>query len=134
MNFEMYAKVKMSRPIDAKKDVLSAGGYSIMSKHKIFRFDFVEYLINVDDFDASIIHISARYPDIDTFPVMSEITAEVLSSITNITEFFIYTGEPDEDGAIPTELLECEFEISATGEKIAVPEEVCRGAYITRGF
>lgn len=134
MNFELYAKVKMNRPIDKRRDHLSAGGYSILSNCVEYPFDFSDYAIEIDKNDASIIHINGWNPDYDTFPLVENITPEVLRNMTNIIEFFIYTGEPDEDGAIPIELLECQFDFPSNGEVIEVPESICKGAYITRGI
>lgn len=134
MNFRISADVKMDRPIDPNLYSLSAGGYSILSSNILYRFDFLEYAIYVDSEDACVIHIAGKYLDLDTFPLAANITEDVLRNISNFTEFFIYTGEPDEDCPAPVSLDSCAFEIVDTGEVIDVPASVCKAAYITRGF
>lgn len=124
----------MDRPIDKDLDYISAGSYSILSNHMLYRFDFMDCDITIDDDDPSIIYIHGEHLDYDTFPLAENITENVLESISNITEFFVYTGEPDEDCAEPIELMGCIFDITNSDKEIVVPDDICKGAYITRGF
>lgn len=134
MNFEMAAEIKMSRPLTNADAVISPGSFTFVSGGKYYQFDFLCYEIEVLDTDSSIIRFWGSDLDFDTFPESEEITEDVLNNISEFSEFFIYSGELDEDYAEPLELCRCEFKIISTDSIITVPESVCTRANITDGF
>lgn len=111
MNFRMYAKVKMNRPIDKSVDYISPGGYTVKSNCEEYTFDFMDYEGVVDDTDRSILHVYTRNPDFDSFPDIDIITIEILRNISEFSEFFVYTGESGASDLHPVKLLECQFRI-----------------------
>ena len=131
MNFRMYAKVKMKRPIDKNADYISPGGYVIKSNSKEYKFDFMDYEGVVDDEDKSTIHLYMKNPDCDSFPDIKKITTETLHNISEFIEFFVYTGEVDESDLRPVELLECQFRIIDTEENIVLSEDVCKKSTVS---
>lgn len=132
MTFRMYAKIKMNRPINRNNfiDHISPGGYTIKSNGKEYSFDFMDYEGVIDHVDRSILHASVRNPDYDSYPDIEEITAETLRSISEFSEFFVYTGEMNETDLQPVELLECQFWIIDTDETIIVPNDVCKRSHL----
>lgn len=127
--FRMYADVKMNRPVDTEKDYISPGGYEMKMGNKLIQFDFEDYGVSIDKNDASIIHIEAKNPDFDTFPELESVTKELLERVTDIPEFFIFTGEPGETDLKPVELLACTFCLPYENWKnIGVPTSICKKA------
>lgn len=135
MRFAMNATIRMNRAIDINKDFISPGSYTIISDDKPYTFDFYASASELDKQDPCVVHIAAEDLDYDAFPEAVKIDKQVLSNITKISEFFIYTGEPDGSNcASPVELMEMFFTLEEPFEHIVVPKEVVHSATVSRGF
>ena len=135
MRFAMNATIRMNREIDINKDFISPGSYTIVSGNNPYTFDFYACAAEVDEKDHCVVYVVAEDLDYDAFPEAIKITKQILSSITEISEFFVYTGEPDDPNcAAPVELLEMIFALEEPFEFIVVPKEVVQSATVSRGF
>lgn len=129
--FRMYAKVKMSRPVDKEKDYISPGGYWMDFGGKDIQFDFCESATTIDDKDASILHIELKNPDYEEFEELKLLDVKDLEQVKSIPEFFIYTGEKCETDLRPIELLELGFILPFRCFcKIRVPEDIVKDAVL----
>lgn len=128
--FEMYADVKMNRPVDLEKDYISPGGYAMKMGNKTIHFDFEEYDVYVDRKDNSIIHIEQCNPDYSEFEDLEEVTENLLKRVIDIPEFFIFTGEPGETDLKPVKLLSCTFCLPYEDKRFGIPTSVCRKAVL----
>ena len=100
-----YITIQMDRPILKDEHYISIGGYQVTANNKQYSFDFNEYYGYIDKDNPDIIHFRLRDEDYDTFPEIKELR-DHLHEITNIDEFYIYTGETYEPEIIPVKLLE----------------------------
>lgn len=131
ISFRMYADVKMNRPVDRNKDYISPGGYEMIMNGKTIKFDFLEYVISIDEKDQSIIHIEHRKPDSEEFEDLDKVVVDDLYNVTSITDFFIYTGEPGESDLKPIELLDVHFVLLYEFSKqISIPDSVLKAAHL----
>lgn len=107
----MYAKIKFDREIDEGKHYIVPGGYEMTFVNNLginlitVSFDFVSYIGNIDKKDLTILHCEMEELDDDTFPE-SLFIEHFLGTISEIKEFYVYTGEDDEPEINPVELLE----------------------------
>lgn len=88
-----YLTLKMNRPVQARRDYISPGGYHFKDENgKEWGMDFnaSEAFINKDD--PSIIDFVLSDPDLVTFPEMTE-AFEKAHTFTEITDFYVFTGE-----------------------------------------
>lgn len=130
--FRMYADVKMNRSVDSEADYISPGGYAMRMGDRLIRFDFKESCTSVDKKDDSIIHIEHRDPDFDVFDDLRYVTPDLLRRVSDISEFFIYTGEKGETDLKPVQLLNCTFCLPYNDYKnIGVASTVCKEAIVT---
>lgn len=118
LTFRLYQSVKFNRPIDKDKDFISPGGYELKMKdedgtEKSIAFDFDDYEGGVDDNDPKVINCMQKNPDYSEFPELNTVTEYMLHNVTEVVEWFIYTGEPGEteNPLVPVEVIEAEFEI-----------------------
>lgn len=127
--FRMHTRVRFNRPINREKDDISPGGYTMTMGGKTIQFDFEDYSGFIDSEDSTILNIEQKNPDYESFGALHEITAAMLENVTEINEFFVYTGEPGETDLRPVELLELTFVLPYDNWKhINVPHDVCAGA------
>lgn len=127
--FRMYARIRFNRPIDREKDDISPGGYTMVMGGQTIQFDFEDYSGSVESKDNTILDIEQKNPYYESFGALHEITAAMLENVTEINEFFVYTGEPGETDLRPAELLELVFVLPDDNWRhINVPREVCAGA------
>lgn len=130
MRFSMYATLKFSRPIDAHNDYISPGGYEMISDDKLYQFDFENYRGKIDQDDKTLLHIECKYPDIDSFPDVADITPAILAQIEKFTEFFVYINSATK--LTPIELVECNFVDHDRDEaEITLAAEVCKKTVFT---
>lgn len=92
----MYAKIRFNRNIDLKKDFISPGGYEMIMGNKSIQFDFQSYWGNVDREDEACLHVKHRYLDVSSFPEVVHVTTNMITNISEINEFYVFTGEPEE--------------------------------------
>lgn len=131
ITFRMYADVKMNRAVDPHKDYISPGGYCMKMGDKFIPFDFEESATSIDKNNPEIIHIEQKNPDYDSYPPLKEVTKEMIERITEIQEFFVYTGEPGETDLKAVELLGCTFMLPYENWKeICLSEDVCKKAEV----
>lgn len=123
----MYAKIKFDREIDENLHYIVPGGYEMTfvnnlgSNPTTVSFDFVSYIGNIDKKDPTILHCEMEELDDDTFPE-SLFIEHFLGIISEINEFYVYTGEPGEPEINPVELLE--LELSNGNYKIPADKKV----------
>lgn len=143
LTFRLYQSVKFNRPIDPDNDCVSPGGYELVMQDedgtkKPVGFDFEYYEGSIDKNDPSIMHCMQKNPDYDCFEGLNEVTAHMLKNVTDVVEWFIYTGEPGEveDPLIPVEVIDARFEIisDSTGQDIPIVRIPIGGAGGSRGF
>ena len=88
VTFRMCADVKMNRAVDPNKDYISPGGYCMKMGDKFIPFDFEESATSIDKSNPEIIHIEQKNPDYDSFPLLKEVTKEMIERITEIQEIY----------------------------------------------
>jgi hypothetical protein len=101
---EMYALIKFDRPIEKGVHVISPGGYEMsFSNGKTVQFDFMDFDGDIDKEDTTVLRCHMETLDTDAFPD-SEFLKTFTGSVTEIKEFFVYTGEPNDSEINPVEL------------------------------
>lgn len=102
---KMYTAIKFDRAIDPLKHYISIGGFEMEFNNDVtVPFDFEESWARVDVDDPTVLHVTMRALDVDCFPEAQTIHT-LTGSITNIVEFYIYTGEEDDPEINPVEIL-----------------------------
>lgn len=132
LTFRMYAGIKFNRPIDKNKDYILPGGYEFVMGEKSIQFDFEHYEGNINKDNGCILDIMVKNPDYDTFADLKGITKEMLSSVTEIKEFFVYTGESGESDLTPVSLEYISFVLPYEDwAQININDEVIKAACVT---
>lgn len=127
MDFEMNARVRMSREFDFYKDNISVGGYVIEVDGEQYSFDFNGYRYAKDGKNLEITGTALfeeYYPDVEN------ITAETIKKMSRFTDFFIFTGEKGETDLKPVKLLSCSFTFLDTAEVVILPPEVIKKSVV----
>lgn len=115
---KMYASIKFDREIDPSAHYISPGGYDMTFSGGLqICFDFMDYIGEIDTQDKSVLHCEMRNLDIDSFP-SSKLLEDFSGEITDINEFYIYTGEYDDLQINLAEILSLNI-INNLGEIIA---------------
>ena len=132
LNFEMHATIKFNRPINSDVDYICPGGYSMTMAGKDVMFDFVEYKGNVDEDDATLLHVKQRWLDEDVLEESEyPITKSMLSKVENISEFFVFTGYKNETDLKPISVESITFVLPDDGNKeIHVKNDVLKSASV----
>lgn len=132
ITFRLHADIRMSRPIDKENDYICPGGYRMTMGGKSIMFDFEDTYGYILDDDPSVIHVECRNPDHYTYKDLDLVTEEMLEQVTEIQEFFVYTGECDETDLKPVELISCSIVLPYSDWKeIEIPETVCKTTELT---
>lgn len=105
----MNAIVKFDRPIDPERHYISPGSYAFKANGKSYQFDFMDSTCHVNTINPSILEINVKNADYESFPDTKEFLKN-LDKITEIEEFFIFTGEDDEPEIHPVKLISCSIE------------------------
>lgn len=129
INFRLYQSIRFNRLVDKEKDFISPGGYELKMRKedgtlKTVQIDFEEYEGCVDKDIPCIVHFIQKNPDYDTFKDLNTITEHMLCNVTEVVEWFIYTGERvDESPLFPVEIMGAIFKIigDSTGREIPIP-------------
>lgn len=101
-----YLSVMFDRPVVSGRHYISPGGYEVRTKDgKTYQFDFNESNGGIDDKNPAILHFELRDEDDDTFPLIQELRHHI-HEVTEFTECYMYTGEPDEEEIYPVRILE----------------------------
>lgn len=101
----MEATVRFDREIDPGKHYISPGGYEMsFSNGKTVQFDFMEYAGSICVDEPTNMLFECKSLDVDCFPDAKFLTT-FAGTITDIKEFYIYTGEDDESDIYPVELI-----------------------------
>lgn len=117
LTFRLSQSIKFNRPIDKNKDYISPGGYAFKTKNQdgeevLIEFDFDESEGGVSDQDPTIADFTQKNPSYSAFPCLETLTEDMLRNITKCEDYFIYTGEDDEDDRlIPVAIINPEFEV-----------------------
>lgn len=132
VTFRMIADIRMNRKVDVEKDYISPGSYTMIMGGKEVKFDFCENSIGIDKKNGKIIHIECKNPDYSEFEDLENLTEEMLRDISEIEEFFVYTGESNETDLKAVKLLKCQFSFVYNNfEMIDIPKHVCKKAFVT---
>lgn len=127
LTFRLYQTVKFNRPVDSEKDIVSAGGYALTMKdedgnEKTISFDFEDSEVHGAS-DDCIKYIIQKNPDYSSFPDLNTVTEYMLHNITDVIEWYIYTGEDDnEDPLFPVKISNVMITIinDSTGKDIPI--------------
>lgn len=111
ITFRMHSTIRFNRPINLDNDILSPGGYEMTMSEKEVKFDFDNYEGYVDKDDPSILHAVQKNPSYDCFEDLLFLTGENLRNVTEINEFFVYTGEDEETDLRPVSVEDITFEV-----------------------
>lgn len=123
LGMRMAAKVRFNREI-RDTDYVSPGSYEVAFRGKDgvkgFQFDFHEFEGYKDIKNHSILQFICKDLDEQTFEDMKNAVSEDFGSIEEIRDFYVYTGEPRDEGSdlAPLELLSFELEIREEGNRI----------------
>ena len=124
----MYADIKFNRPINTEKDYISPGGYEIKTNGKTVQFDFEDYEGSVSKEDARVLSSMQKNPDFNSFDDLKSLTEDDLRNISEIVDFYVYTGEDDESDLEPVEIINVSFSVlsdaSSEWKDIDVPKHV----------
>lgn len=105
----MYATVLFDRVI-TDKHYIAPGGYAIKDKdgNELY-FDFEYYEWDESCKGSEIIWIRHQWLDLSEYPNAKDLE-NYLNNLDEFTEFYIYTGEKNEDPEInPVKILNMEF-------------------------
>lgn len=128
LRFSMCADVKMSRAVNVDVDNISPGGFGMIMSSTEITFDFESFYVCVNKDDPTIIHIEEENPDVDEFKDLEVINENHLKNVTEIFEFFVFTGEQGETDLRPVKLLACTF-YTKSGE-FSVSQDICETATV----
>ena len=128
--FRMYAGIIFNRPIDTSKDYISPGGYTFVMDGREVTFDFEYSSGDVYRDEPNVFHIETKNPDWGY--IGQNITEEMLRKVTDIKEFFVYTGEAGETDLEPVGLKYVEFWLPHDNwREIHVDANVVRAACVS---
>lgn len=128
MGLQMYAAVKMNRPVDKEKDFIFAGPYEMAMAGKDIRFDFVDIMTTVDRNDPTIIHICNKNPDYE-YENTGSIATDGLKSISEIRNFSVYAD--DDSDLEPVELLSVTFGLNPPYDEFQIRKDVLKNAVLS---
>lgn len=93
----LYSTLKMNKPIDNDKILISPGGYEMTFGGRDMQFDFEYSGGNIDDDDKSIIHFEQRKLDISSFPDAKALdNIDFLQTLEKIKDFYVDIEGPDD--------------------------------------
>ena len=104
----MCADIKFDRPLDPRNHHISPGSYRMVAEGMEYEFDFYQFYGYRDKSDPTILHCTMEDLDTESFPDAKEFVKHI-DKIEKVSEFFVYTGEPDEEHIIPLEVLSVVF-------------------------
>lgn len=119
ITFRLYQSIRFNRPVDKDRDYISPGGYEVTMQcedgtEKSVQFDFEESQGGVSGKDPCVVEMMQKNPDLEAFEDLLTVTEYMLRHITSVEEWYIYTGEPDEQEGgplIPVEIINPEIEL-----------------------
>lgn len=109
VKFRMVSVVKFDRKIE-NDHIISPGGYTMTFGSKKVEFDFEDYEGVIDEKTKDTLHIEQKNPDYNAFKELLSLTEDDLSKLSEITEFYVYTGENCDLEINPVELMELKIE------------------------
>lgn len=123
--FRMYTGIRFNRPIILGKDYISPGGYEIKCGETVIAFDFENTEISVNNRDPRLLDVMQKNPDYEAFEGLENLTLDMLRHISEIPEFFVFTGEPGETDLKPVGVEYIVF-TSPYGEweDISIPDHI----------
>lgn len=124
----MFAKIRFDRKIDLNRHYISPGGYEMTAGGKTYQFDYMDYSGRVLSDRRDVLECEMHNLDTVSFPDAAGFDPKQLE---RIDEFFVYTGETDEEEIHPVELLELSF--YAEEEVVTVPASILKAAVLTDG-
>lgn len=87
--------IRFNRPIEGT-DYIIPGGYEMVMAGETFQFDFGWSSGEKGSSDPSSYFFHQWGIDFDEFPEVEQLTGEKLCQITEIKDFYVYTGEENE--------------------------------------
>lgn len=115
----MLMTIEFDRPVTGEEYYIMPGGYEVIAAGKNYQFDFLETCGCIDHMNPKRVCFQAEGADLASFPEMEELKKH-LHEITEIVEFYVYTGEYDEPEIIPVTAMN--IEIDAMDAEHCVPE------------
>lgn len=120
----MYAVVEFDREI-TERHYLSPGGYEMISNGELFHFDFMDYAGSVDKSDRRCVVMEMK----GFFNLSESKKSFNPRKITEIKEFFVYTGDSENMEIHPVKIRSLEFEDEKGIYKI--PESILKTAVVS---
>ena len=118
----MYISLLMDRPIDKEKHYISPGGYEFNFNGKNISFDFCMSSGTICK-NPRMIEFELRELDLTTFPESEKLlNKSCLKNVRKIEEFYIYTGEDNEQEINLERINYIHFDLD--GEFFAVSDRV----------
>jgi hypothetical protein len=109
ITFRMFFSILFDRDIDKDRHYISPGGYEMVFGGKSVQFDFCEYSGYVDENNRRLLHCEVRDPDYDAFPGLKHLTSDDLKNLTEVKEFYVYTGENGDPEIKPVKVTSLGF-------------------------
>lgn len=122
----MVFTLQMDREIDKDKHFISPGGYEFKSNEseEPLQFDFYEYSGYTDSNDKTKILFETKILDDQSFPeITDKLTKSFCKNITEIIEFYIYTGEDEDPELNLSKIIDMNL-LFTDGTKIDIKPEV----------
>lgn len=122
----MIFTLQMDREIDKDKHYISPGGYEFKSSKndESLQFDFCTYAGYVDVNDKTKILFECEFLDDESFPsIYEKLTKSFCEDITEIVEFYIYTGEDEDPELNLSKIIDISL-LFTDGTKVDIKPEV----------
>ena len=120
---EMEATIRFDREIDPSKHYVSPGGYEMtFNNGKTVQFDFMDSAGSICTDKPTNMLFEAWTLDTGCFPE-SKFLETFTGSVTEIKEFFVYTGEANEPEIYPVELISLRL-LNDNAEEITVDDSL----------
>lgn len=128
MGLYMSFTVTMDRPIEKGKHYLDPGGYEVVINGKTVEFDFENSVGSVDPENPCKITFTTERLDLSCFPEAKMLMdKENVRAISRIEDFYVYTGEKNEDPEINVVSIDAiSFGSDGWDEDVDVPESVLK--------
>ena len=124
----MYGLIKFDRPIVRDMHIISIGGFEMtFDNGKTVRFDFLSFNSHIESDDPSVLNFELSGLDVDAFPD-SEFLKTFAGKVTNIKEFYVYTGEA-EDPEINLIELKALFLYNDHSEQISIDRSLLKDVF-----
>ncbi|MDO4648212.1 MAG: hypothetical protein Q4B26_06130 [Eubacteriales bacterium] len=119
---KLYTNIEFLERVDPKKHYVSPGGYEVKTKDgNVIWFDFFQYSGEIDRDNPKIVHCCQSELDTETARDADDLDAVLKNGeIERIEDWYVYTGEPDDELLHPVRLQSASFELE-DGTSVSLP-------------